>query len=126
VVNYLDDDAVGLLLEVAAQNADLREACLAGLATIRALREEKERWQGRATSESARAKALDELAPLLDSPDDKVRAGAATSIGSLGGVEHSPRLVRMLQDKSPLVREAAQKAIDRLAAAPAASTGSGK
>ncbi|TAJ24212.1 MAG: HEAT repeat domain-containing protein [Planctomycetota bacterium] len=123
VVNYLNDDAVEILLEIAAQNADMRANCLVGLATIRSLREEKDRWNGRATSEVARAKALDELVPLLDSSDDKVRAGAATSIGSLGGVEHSPRLVKLLQDKSPLVREAAQKAIDRLAAAP---TGAGR
>ncbi|MBM3976201.1 MAG: hypothetical protein FJ299_04340 [Planctomycetes bacterium] len=126
LVNYMNDEAVACLLEIAERNASLRTACLNGLAAIRTLQEEKERWAGRATSESARAKALDELVALLDSKDEKVRAGAVTSIGTLGGTEHSPRLVRLLQDPAPLVREAAQKAIERLAAVPTSAAGPGK
>jgi hypothetical protein len=126
IVNYMNDDAVAILLEAAAQNAKMRDACLKALATIRALRDEQALWEGRSSSEAARAKALAELLPLLDDRDEKVRAGAATSIATLGGVEHSVKLVKLLQDKSPAVREAAQKAIDRLAAAPEKEPGPGK
>jgi hypothetical protein len=126
LVNYMNDDAVASLLEVAERNASLRTACLTGLAAIRTLQDEKDRWAGRATSEAARTKALQELVALLDSKDEKVRAGAATSIGTLGGSEVSPRLVRLLQDPAPLVREAAQKAIDRLALDPTRVAGPGQ
>ena len=53
------------------------------------------------------------MAPLRDK-DPIIRAEAARGLGTLGAVEYIPRLIEMLRDADPGVKEAVRKALDRL------------
>jgi HEAT repeat protein len=56
------------------------------------------------------------LADLLADPDAEIRRAAALSLGALGTKEALPTLVRLAkEDPEPRVREAALRAVERLA-----------
>jgi HEAT repeat protein len=51
---------------------------------------------------------------MLDDSDPTVRGQAAKSIATLDAVEYLPRLVKLLKDPAPEVREAAKQALGTL------------
>ncbi|MBL8862176.1 MAG: hypothetical protein JNK02_09200 [Planctomycetes bacterium] len=116
IAGYLSEEAAEILLRGAelAPNADARKACLEGVAEIRAFLEQKQSWKQRTSGAQQRDAAIADLAALLDSKDPATRAEAARGLATLEGVEHLPRLVRMLQDPDEGVRKAVRAALDRL------------
>jgi HEAT repeat protein len=115
LANYFSDEAAELLLVGAAStDEEVRKACFDALETIRRYQDEKGRWATRRSGESARASAVLEVLPLLDDRDPMIRAQAARSLATLDAVEQLPRLLALLKDGAPVVRDAAQEAIDRL------------
>ncbi len=59
---------------------------------------------------------MKELVQLLSDNDAATRAQAARGLATLNAAEELPRLVQLLKDKSPEVRNAAQQALDLLSA----------
>jgi HEAT repeat protein len=115
LANYLDDQAAEKLLAGAAStNPNVRQACFSALETIRRYQDEKGRWRARQGGEAARLAAIDELLPLLEDRDPAIRAQSARSLATLQAVEHLPKLIALLKDPAPAVREAAQAALERL------------
>jgi len=116
IAGYLSEDAAEILLRGAerAPNTEVRKACLDGVAEIRAFLDQKASWQQRSTGAQQRDAAVAELAAMLDSKDAAQRAEAARGLATLQGVEHLPRLVRMLQDPDTKVRAAVQESLGRL------------
>jgi len=59
--------------------------------------------------------AIPEVRRFLDAPDPRLRRTAALTLGALGDVDATPRLLKMAQqDESPLVRPAAVEALGQL------------
>ncbi len=116
IAGYLSEDAAEILLRGAelAPTQDVRKACLEGVAEIRAFLDQKASWQQRSTGAKQRDAAVAELAVMLESKDAAQRAEAARGLATLQGVEHLPRLVRMLQDPDAKVRAAVQESLGRL------------
>ncbi|MCY2960250.1 MAG: hypothetical protein NTY35_08790 [Planctomycetota bacterium] len=116
IAGYLSEEAAEILLRGAelAPSADVRKACLEGVAEIRAFLDQKAGWQQRASGAKQRDAAVVELAAMLDAKDPVQRAEAARGLATLDGVEHLPRLVRMLQDPDGNVRKAVQESLERL------------
>jgi len=116
IAGYLSEEAAEILLRGAelAPTPEVRKACLEGVAEIRAFLEQKASWQQRTTGAQQRDAAVAELAGMLDSKDAAQRAEAARGLATLQGVEHLPRLVRMLQDPDAKVRAAVQESLERL------------
>ncbi len=56
-----------------------------------------------------------ELAAHLQDPSEAVRGNVATILGAIGGPAERARLQPLLQDRSPDVRRAAERAIERIA-----------
>lgn len=116
IAGYLSEEAAEILLRGAelAPTPEVRKACLDGVAEIRAFLDQKASWQQRTTGAQQRDAAVAELAAMLDSKDPAQRAEAARGLATLQGVEHLPRLVRMLQDPDAKVRAAVQESLGRL------------
>lgn len=116
IAGYLSEEAAEILLRGAelAPSADVRKACLEGVAEIRAFLDQKAGWRQRASGAKQRDAAVAELAAMLDAKDPVQRAEAARGLATLDGVEHLPRLVRMLQDPDAGVRKAVQESLERL------------
>ncbi len=116
IAGYLSEEAAEILLRGAelAPNAEVRKAALDGVAEIRAFLDQKASWRQRTSGAQQRDAAVAELAAMLDSKDAVQRAQAARGLATLEGVEHLPRLVRMLQDPDASVRKAVQESLDRL------------
>src|SRR5918993_201781 len=55
-----------------------------------------------------------ELAVHLQDPSESIRANAATILGAIGGLNEAALMQPLLQDRSPDVRRAAERAIQRL------------
>ncbi|CAN5823051.1 hypothetical protein BH24ACI5_BH24ACI5_26690 [soil metagenome] len=55
-----------------------------------------------------------ELAPHLKDPSDAIRGNVALILGAIGGTGESAALQPLLQDRSPDVRRAAERAIERI------------
>ena len=113
---YMSEAAAQKLLAgvTLAVTADARKACLDGVEQIRTFLDEKQRWDLRDSELEQRAQAVKELLVLLADPDALTRAQAAKSLATLNAVEHLPKLIALLKDKSAEVRAAAQQAIDQL------------
>lgn len=124
IASYLTEDAAERLLRGVplAVNQDVRAQMLASLEQVRAYLDAKKRWNARASDADKRAEAVSSLVKLCDDPDPATRAQAAKGLAALDALEHLPKLIALLKDKSPDVRAAAQQALDVLntrAAAPA-------
>ncbi len=116
IAGYLSEDAAEILMRGAelAPTPEVRKACLDGVTEIRAFLDQKASWLQRSTGAKQRDAAVAELAAMLDSKDAVQRAEAARGLATLQGVEHLPRLVRMLQDPDAKVRAAVQESLGRL------------
>jgi hypothetical protein len=116
ITGYMNDRAAKYLLDEAGStaNEDIRKACFAGLESIRKYQDETARWNLRKNGQRARDEAVQQLLPMLDDSDATIRAQAARSLATLDAVEYLPRLVKMLKDPAPEVREAAKKALETL------------
>jgi len=97
-----------------AVTKEARDACLDGLAQIRQYLDERQRWLVRDNQLEQRAEAVRQVVLLLADPDAATRAQAARSLATLDALEHLPKLIALLKDKSPEVRAAAQQALDQL------------
>ncbi len=113
---YMDDRAAELLIQAmgSCPNDDFRRACLANLDAIRKYQDEKAHWASRKNGQQARDEAVAKLLPMLADADEKIRAQAVLSLATLDAVEHLPKIVEMLKDKSSGVRDAAAKALEKL------------
>ena len=113
---YMDDRTVEVLLEAIGRspNEDFRKTCLAQLESIRKYQDEKSRWATRKNGQEAREETIAKLVPMLDDVDAKVRVQAILSLATLDAVEYLPKFIRLLNDKSPAVQQAAQQALDKL------------
>jgi HEAT repeat protein len=113
---YLNDRAAEILIEALASSPreDFRKACFDALESIRKYEDEKTHWAARKGGQEARDEAVAKLLPMLSDADEKIRAQAVLSLATLDAVEHLPKIVEMLKDKSAAVRQAAQQALDRL------------
>ena len=113
---FLTDETAEVLLDLAAETGagETRDACLSTVEDIRAYQDARRRWESRKLSRATRERATAELYELLDSELEAQRIEAVRGLGTLGAIEAIPRLIRMLSDPSPALREAAQAALDRL------------
>jgi HEAT repeat protein len=91
---------------------DARRAVIAGLSDpawrVREMSAKIVRAQELADAET-------ELAALVADPVPRVRAAALLSMGRVGESEHAEMVARSRSDSSPLVRRAAEKALEELA-----------
>jgi len=71
-------------------------------------------WSRRKASRATRETAIAELLPMLEDTAWEVRLQAARALGTLGAVEHMPKLIALLRDPNQEVRDAAHAALDRL------------
>jgi len=51
---------------------------------------------------------------MLDDSDATIRAQAARSLATLEAVEYLPRIMKLLKDPAPEVRDAANRALEKL------------
>lgn len=113
---YMDDRTVEVLLEAVGRSPseDFRKTCLAQLDSIRKYQDEKARWATRKNGQQAREETIAKLVPMLDDVESRVRVQAILSLATLDAVEYLPKFIRLLNDKSPAVQQAAQQALDKL------------
>jgi len=108
----------GKLFEV---GVELRETMVAALEELRQVEELRASW--RTVPLPDRDEALIELVEMLESGKPQVRAAAARGLAAFGAIEAIPRLIRLLEDDSELVRTAAEKALERLYELPVEAKG---
>jgi hypothetical protein len=113
---YMSEDAAEILLRGAAtvETHKTREQCLAGAEMIRSYLEGLDEWSRRKASRATRESAIADLLPMLEDEAWEVRLQAARALGTLGAVEHMPKLIALLRDPDQEVRDAAHAALDRL------------
>jgi HEAT repeat protein len=110
-----DDAAVEILLAGLSHSiAQVRKACADALDELERVRQRRDAWRARAEAGATIETALADLRPLLEHADVTIRAEAVRSLGTLGSPLDIPRLIPLLADKEPRVREAARAALDRL------------
>jgi hypothetical protein len=116
LASFLTDESAEALLAIAAhvQYSSPRQQCLDAVESIRAFQDARERWAGRRLARATRQQATVDLLELLDSDIEEQRVQAVRGLGTLGAVETLPRLIRLLEDPSEGIREAARGALDRL------------
>lgn len=120
---YLDDEAVEILLGAAERfngSDRLRNACYDALQRIQIHREQRAAWEQRKRAGATRDAAINELVKILETAKPDLRAQVVRSLATLGAVEELPRILKLLKDQDPGVREAAQRALEVLNASTAA------
>jgi hypothetical protein len=113
---YLTDEAAQYLLDGLGRIRDdrVRTKGFAALEAIRRYQDERRLWNERKAGQQARERAVNQLLGMVGDEDPEVRAYAVRSLATLDAVEHLPDMVRALADEHPMVREAAQEALEIL------------
>ncbi len=117
--NYLNDDAAGLLLELARRaydRKDIRDEIMAAVEEIQNWQAAQRRFVDGLGVAAARAGAVKELIQILEAEGTsaEARAESLKGLGRLGAAEELPRLIRALSDPDPTIRDAARSGLEYL------------